>query len=33
MFQMKELCSQGVYVDSSTMSFLGNPSMGEHFVC
>ena len=29
MFQMKELCSQGVYVGSSSFTYLGNPSMGE----
>jgi len=28
---MKELCSQGVYVGNSSLSFLGNPSMGEYF--
>jgi len=32
MFQMKELCSQGVYVGNSTLSYLGNPSMGEYFI-
>jgi len=31
MFQMKELCSHGIYVDSSSLTYLGNPSMGRYF--